>query len=169
MRVHLLPVRRSVALLSGALALSAGFAAGGALAAPAPEEAVGFQLSSPPQVPRGGESEFAIVLQVAEGYAVLSSHLREPGLTAAAVTVRGGKSVTVGKPRFPKGRLFKVDKKRLNAYEGDVTLRIPIAVSRSLGPGLRQLEGTLTYQVCTATGCFEPVRRPLALQFEVTE
>lgn len=162
-------VRRPLGVAGAALAFVAGLAGAAAYAAPAPEEAVGFQLSSAPQVPRGGQSELAIVLQVSEGYAVLSHHLREPGLTAAAVSLSGGKSVTVGKPRFPKGRLFKVDQKRLNAYEGDVTVRIPIAVSRSLAPGLRQLDGTLTYQVCTATGCFEPVRRPLALRFEVTE
>ncbi len=149
-----------------AVALPLAFASG-ASAAPVPPDAVGMQTSGAPRVNRGSQSEVTFVLQVAPGYAILSSQLEEPGLQAASITFRAVNNIAIGAARFPKARQFKVGEKRHPAYIGDLVVRIPLTVSPNTLPGLREIQGKLVYQVCSATECFDPVRKDLAFQLDI--
>lgn len=132
-----------------------------------PREAISFMMSGAPRVSRGERSEIAFAMQIAPGYAVLSSQLEEAGLQAASVKLQSVNNISVGAARFPKARLFRVGEKRLAAYQGELRVRIPVVVSPNSRPGLRELRGKLVYQVCGVTECFAPVRQDLALRLEI--
>ena len=108
-------------------------------------------------------------LTVAGGYHVQANPASR-GLIATTVKITGVGKVSLGRPVYPKGRVFRMPGtiEFMSVYDGDTTIAIPVRASAAARPGKYVFNGTVEYQSCDSKCCFAPRARPLKLTVVVT-
>ena len=124
---------------------------------------------TPVTVARGGKTMVNVKLTVQKSYHVNANPPSEEYLIPTQVTLGTAKGMTVGRPVYPKGHIFKFSfsDKPLSVYEGSVTVKVPVAVSKQARTGTQNLTGTVKYQACNERSCLAPTTAKFALTLRV--
>jgi hypothetical protein len=124
-----------------------------------PAQAVSFSLAKPVEIKAGGQFEAEINIKVLDPYHVNSNPPSEKGFIPLEINLENGGGITIGKPVYPKGELkkftFSADKP-LSVYTGEVLVRLPLKVDKTVAAGQQQLIGKLKFQPCDDEVCYRP-------------
>jgi DsbC/DsbD-like thiol-disulfide interchange protein len=120
-------------------------------------------------VPRGRPFDLAIVLNIRPGFHVNAHEASEDFLIPTAVTAElpaGFRTLAIN---YPQGELrkFSFSEKKLNVYEGRVTLRMKLEALNTAPLGAQKLAFKLRYQACTNEVCLPPVTVPVTAELQV--
>lgn len=126
---------------------------------PAPEVTIG----------RGKPAKAAVRFRVQAGYHVNSNRPHSDLMIPTELKLEANPAVTVGKIEYPKGEDFSLSfsKEKLNVYQGDVTIQVPLSAAKGAKPGAYVLKGILRYQACNDNACFPPKDAPLEVTVRV--
>ena len=119
---------------------------------------------------RGQKLQLAVVLKIRQGYHI---NARKPTLdylipTDLKIELPAG--FQAGEISYPQGHLraFAFSKSdKLNVYEGNTILRVPVTVSADAAPGAQTIPLKLRYQACSNEVCLPPVTLNLAATVNV--
>lgn len=118
---------------------------------------------------RGQPAKAAVRFRVQAGYHVNSNRPHSDLMIPTELKFEASPAVTVGKIEYPKGEDYSLSfsKEKLNVYQGDVTIQVPVSVAKGAKPGAYVLKGTLRYQACNDNACFPPKDAPLEVTVRV--
>lgn len=122
-------------------------------------------------VPRGRTFDLAVVLKIRPGFHVNAHEASEDFLIPTEVTTELLTGFRVIATNYPKGELrkFRFSQKKLNVYEGSVTVRLKMEALDAAPLGTQELPLRLRYQACTNEVCLPPVSLPVRAEFQVAE
>lgn len=82
--------------------------------------------------------------------------------------VKPGAGGTFGTPVYPAGTDKNYpDLGKLNVYEGDVVVRIPVTIPAGAKEGALKITGTVKYQACNDNQCFQPEKPDFSVETTV--
>lgn len=119
---------------------------------------------------RGQKLQLAVVLKIRQGYHI---NARKPTLDYLIPTdlkVQTPAGLQAGEVSYPQGHLraFAFSKSdKLNVYEGNTILRVPITVSADAPTGAQTIPLKLRYQACSNEVCLPPVTLQLSATVHV--
>lgn len=118
---------------------------------------------------RGRPAKAAVRFRVKAGYHVNSNRPHSDLLIPTELKFEANPAVAIGKIEYPQGEDYSLSfsKEKLNVYQGDVTLQVPISAVKGAKPGTYALKGTLRYQACNDNACFPPKDAPLEVTVHV--
>jgi len=118
---------------------------------------------------RGKPAKAAVRFRIQAGYHVNSNQPHSDLLIPTELKLDANPAVSVGKIEYPKGEDFSLSfsKEKLNVYQGDVTIQVPLSAAKGAKPGAYVLKGTLRYQACNDNACFPPKDAPLEITVRV--
>lgn len=122
-------------------------------------------------VPRGRAFDLAVVLKIRPGFHVNAHEASEDFLIPTEITAELPSGFRAVATNYPKGELrkFQFSPKKLNVYEGSVTVRMKLEALDSAPLGTQKLALKLRYQACTDEICLPPVTVPVTAEFHVAE
>lgn len=146
------------------------FAAGAAQIPSAKDVVAPSAYASFDPAARGHELQLAVVLKIRQGYHI---NARKPTLdylipTDLKLDLPSG--LQAGEVAYPQGtlRTFAFSKSdKLNVYEGNAILRVPITVSADAPTGPQRIPLKLRYQACSNEVCLPPVTLSLTATVNV--
>lgn len=115
-------------------------------------------------VPAGKPATLELRFRVESGYHVNSHTPKSDLLIPTVLTLQPDKGVKTTTPEYPAGTSYSFSfdpKEKLDVYQGDFTLRVPVLAD----PGEHTLEGTLRYQACDNAACYPPRSLPVEAVF----
>jgi len=117
----------------------------------------------------GGATQTRITLVVADGYHVQANPASGDFLIPLRLDLRGQGGVRAGKPRYPRGRRYRLPgaDEDWMTYEGTLDITVPLEAQESAPEGERLLRGALRYQACDGRRCLFPVSVPVTLPVSV--
>ena len=121
-------------------------------------------------VPRGGQFQVAVVVDIARGFHMNSHKPSDVYLIPTTLTPQLPAGIQLVETIYPEGRsekfLFSPDKP-LNVYTGSVTLRMRLSADANVALGATSLPVTLRYQACNDAACLPPVRVPVQVSLHI--
>jgi DsbC/DsbD-like thiol-disulfide interchange protein len=118
----------------------------------------------------GKSKTVEIRFRVNSGFHINSNKPNSDLLIPTEIKFEKSRDFSVGKLEYPTGHEFALSfapQEKMSVYEGDVSIQIPLMVSKSAKSGAYQLNGTLTYQACNDNSCFPPKTIPLTLNLTI--
>ena len=119
---------------------------------------------------RGQKLQLAVVLKIRQGYHI---NARKPTLDYLIPTdlkIEWPAGFQAGEISYPQGHLraFAFSKSdKLNVYEGNAILRVPVTVSADAAAGAQTIPLKLRYQACSNEVCLPPVTLSLTATVNV--
>jgi len=107
----------------------------------------------------GDKFDLKIVLEVAKGYHIQSSHPMGEGMIATDLFLAPPAGIVLESPKFPKGVERIVPSfGTVSEYSGSVTIVVPAEVEPEIAESPARLSGVVRYQACDEKGvCYSPV------------
>lgn len=123
--------------------------------------------AQPVEIARGNAGEASIVLKIPAGYH-LNANPASQGQVATTLEADPVDRITPGKTVYPPGASKKVvyAPGTVQAYEGTVTLVLPLATTAQTPSGTHTINGKLLVQPCDEKFCYDP--RNLRVPIRVT-
>ena len=102
-------------------------------------------------------------LKISEPYYIHSSTGSEDYIIPTKITFDDTRDLKVTGITFPEPERIKFDyiSDHMDVYSGDILVRANILTNESASAGERTINGTLSYQACTASSCQQPEDIPL--------
>jgi thiol:disulfide interchange protein DsbD len=144
---------------------------GGGSSAQLPEPEKIVQITAEPiTLAAGARGEALVHLRIEPSWHINANPPSPDYMIATQLSVTGARGVDAGAPVYPAARHIKVafDDSQLAAYDGTVTLRLPLTATARAANGSHTLKGTLRYQSCNDQVCMAPVTIPVAIAVTVT-
>ncbi len=123
----------------------------------------------PSKIKRGEKITLKITLEIAEGIHIQAHKPAEELLIPTIITLKETEGVTFGKPVYPEPEKLPTSwsKVELLVYEGKVDIQMPIQVVKNARLGKHDVEGTISFQGCTASLCLPPMKQEFTLTMEI--
>jgi hypothetical protein len=112
----------------------------------------------------GTKTEISIEIDISPGSHVQANPASRPELIPLSVRVTESASLSIGTPRYPAGRLrrIEVSPELISLYEGSIRLGIPVEVPLDAPPGERIVRGVVRFQACDDQRCQLPATMAFA-------
>jgi thiol-disulfide isomerase/thioredoxin len=132
---------------------------------------VRVSIEAPHEVEQGSRTELAIVLDIQDGFHVMSNHPSRPEYIATAVTLDQvhPASLKVGDAVYPDGVPFSLAGEEISTFRGHVVVHVPLEAPAGVEPGKYALDGSVHYQSCSATSCLFPRTAPIRAEIDVVK
>lgn len=146
-----------------ALGIICGFAFAGPTAPPPKYLKLNPVKEAKLSIGKQGEAVFSVVVD--KGLHIQANPASKPNLIATTLNVPSASGVTVGTPRYPQGKTWRLagSPEDFMAYDGKVEIKLPLTAEGTAKPGKLSLEGTFRYQACTDQTCFFPITVPVKI------
>lgn len=125
--------------------------------------------ASPVTLAAGAATHARVTLIVADGYHVQANPASDEFLVPLRLDLRGERGVRVGKPRYPRGRPYRLPGADMDwmIYNGTLEIAVPLEAQEKAPEGEHVLRGALHYQACDEGRCFFPASVPVTLPVRV--
>lgn len=128
---------------------------------PSPEELV--EARAPKVTVRAGATaEVTVTLKVLDTWHINANPAANEDMIATAVALDAGPGISVKAAAYPPPKIAKLafDDEPMLVWDGETTIRIPVAVAPNAPNGERTLTGTVMFQACNDNVCLAPARVP---------
>lgn len=108
--------------------------------------------------------------RVNPGFHVNSNKPTSDLLIPTEIKFEANPAVVVGKIAYPAGEDYALSfspKQKLNVYQGDVAVVVPVSAAKNAKRGTYTLKGSLSYQACNDNACFPPKTAPFELTVQL--
>jgi DsbC/DsbD-like thiol-disulfide interchange protein len=112
----------------------------------------------------GDVIELTVQISVAEGWHINSAKPLSKDLVPTSVKVADSPAVAIGEVKYPAGvtKSLGAFPEPVSVYEGEVELRVPLAIRSDAKTGETQINLSVTLQPCDDSRCLLPETRKLA-------
>lgn len=126
--------------------------------------------ASPVRATAGGTAEAAITLRVLDTWHINANPAANENMIATVVSLSGAPGLTPRAIAYPAPKIAKLafDEEPLLVWDGETTIRIPIAVAPNAPNGKHALHGEVMFQACNDQVCLAPTQVRFAVTVEVT-
>ena len=114
---------------------------------------------------QGSEFQVAVVLKIPLGYHIYGSDKNAPYPTTLAIAP--SKDLSFGKTLWPKLKKLELAGEKVDAYDGEVVIRVNGKVAKAAKPGKRTIGVTVKCLPCEQTSCLAPVELKLRAEAAV--
>ena len=138
---------------------------------PAPEDIVSVVVPEAVRIPRGGEVELGITVELKPGWHINSADTQGGFLVPTSLTFEPPEFISVGDPIFPEPVPVEVPwaEGELELYEGNFTIRVPLKASPEAPLMAGSFRATISYQACSGEVCLPPTEKSFEIPFQVVE
>lgn len=121
-------------------------------------------------VPAGTSSQFAILLNLEQGWKVNSDQPRQDFLIGTQLSISNSDELTATGFQYPNPKTynFEFSPEPVDVFEGEAPIVFSIFVSESIEPGSYELDGSLRIQACDNEVCLAPVTLDISIPVEVS-
>lgn len=118
----------------------------------------------------GGTSEAVITLRILDTWHIHANPAANENMIATEVVIGAVNGVAPGRPVYPAPHIVKLafDEEPLLVWDGETTVRIPLAVAPHVPDGSRTLKGEVRFQACNDAVCLAPARVAFEVPFTVS-
>lgn len=126
------------------------------------DNAVRFELVASQSPVRPGDAfELALLAEIQEGYHLYGPEEPEPTRTAVSVE---SPALKAGKPSYPPPLHRELEGLgSYNLYEGAITIRVPVTLSRDFNGTAVEAPLEVAYQLCTDFACSAPTTKMVSV------
>jgi thiol:disulfide interchange protein DsbD len=138
-------------------------------AVPAAPEKLVRATAAPLHAGAGSKVEAVVTLAIEKGWHINANPPSPDYMIPTTVELSAPRGVSVGRPSYPGPKPLKVgfDEAPLFVYDGAVTVKVPLTVSRLAPGGTHTLSGKVTFQGCNDELCLAPVSTPFTLALTI--
>ena len=117
----------------------------------------------------GDSAEVKVPITVVQGYHVNANPAASDDYIPIEVRLDSTGGITRKAAIYPKGKAWHLEgtTEKLIVYSGNVEVKIPLIVDRSMKPGKMIIKGAVDFQACDNHVCFMPDSLPIAVTVNV--
>lgn len=121
-------------------------------------------------IPAGTSAQFAVLLNLEEGWKVNSDQPRQDFLIGTQLTINDNEELTATGFQYPNPKTynFEFSPEPVDVFEGESPIVFSIFASESIEPGNYELNGSLRIQACDNEVCLAPVTIEVSVPVEVS-
>ena len=121
-------------------------------------------------IPAGTSAQFAILLNLQEGWKVNSDQPRQDFLIGTNISINSTDQLTATGFQYPNPKTynFEFSQVPVDVFEGEAPIVFSVFASESLEPGSYELNGTLRIQACDNEVCLAPANLDISVPVEVS-
>ena len=121
-------------------------------------------------IPAGTSAQYAVLLNLEEGWKVNSDQPRQDFLIGTQLTISNSGQLTATGFQYPNPKTynFEFSPVPVDVFEGDAPIVFSVFASESIEPGSYELDGTLRIQACDNEVCLAPVTLDISVPVEVS-
>jgi len=121
-------------------------------------------------IPAGTSAQFAVLLNLEQGWKVNSDQPRQDFLIGTQLTMTNSDELTATGFQYPNPKTynFEFSPVPVDVFEGEAPIVFSIFASETVEPGSYELNGSLRIQACDNEVCLAPVTIDIAVPVEVT-
>ncbi len=125
-------------------------------------------LFSADKAQRGRTIQAAVVLDIPQGFHVVSNRPLDKYALPTVVRVEAPDGIRVGPVTYPRGLTRRFNfANQLSVYEGRTVMRFNVTVPANYGTGMTQVRVRVRYQSCDDNACYPPVTRDVQMPLAV--
>ena len=126
--------------------------------------------ASPVRATAGGAAEATITLRVLDTWHINANPAANENMIATEVSLPGVPGIMTGASVYPAPKIAKLafDEEPLLVWDGETTVRIPLAIAPNAPNGTRTLKGQVMFQACNDQVCLAPTQVAFEVAVEVT-
>jgi len=121
-------------------------------------------------IPAGTSAQFAVLLNLEQGWKVNSDQPRQDFLIGTQLTMTNSDELTATGFQYPNPETynFEFSPVPVDVFEGEAPIVFSIFASESVEPGSYEINGSLRIQACDNEVCLAPVTIDIAVPVEVS-
>ena len=117
---------------------------------------------------RGRTTQAAVVLDIPQGFHVVSNRPLDKYALPTVVRVEAPNGIRVSPVTYPRGLTRRFNfANQLSVYEGRTVMRFNVTVPANYGADTAQVRVRVRYQSCDDNACYPPVTRDVGMQLAV--
>jgi thiol:disulfide interchange protein DsbD len=121
-------------------------------------------------IPAGTSAQFAVLLNLEQGWKVNSDQPRQDFLIGTQLSVSNSDQLTATGFQYPNPKTynFEFSPVPVDVFEGEAPIVFTVFASESIEPGSYELNGTLRIQACDNEVCLAPSNLDITIPVEVS-